>query len=611
MLGRLTAIGGFVAALAFPVAAHGSTSINYGPISHSGLKDAGAASGGLKLSLELGLIANQSGIQTVAKNASNPSSSSYGKYSSVSSLQKNYGASSSKSKAVISELKKYGVSGSLDVTHLRIAATMTVKTAQKMFGVHWHVYSDGSNQYVALPTAKPKAPSGISGNVDTIAGVRLNVSASASRAGVEPLRGAHSSDSDGGTPTRTGTPNVGCTPSQFPSAVGSTTGLFPNQILDAYGIAALQSQGLRGQGETIAIVGEGPAVTSDLNTFRNCFGFQGTSLGQSGSTSLQPILESALDTQVVSMVAPQLAHFYLYIHPIDEGSDDGDLLGFLKMVEAPLQATAKGAALPNVISVSYGVCEAQMSKYTASRTLIERQLAATAALGITTVVAAGDSGSSSCAHGVPANQLTTADKAESASYPASSAWVLAAGGTNITLNADNSIAATGVWNDTAYGALFNNTAGGGGGVSTFESRPAWQPAIPSQSKYRMVPDVAVFADESPGYVVVCSSDVESCPHTPTPTISYVGGTSAAAPLMAGMIALWDQQARQNGWPKPGFVTPLIYSVAHSAPSTFLDITQGNNMVFSGLNCCSAATGFDLASGNGSPIASAVIDHLKH
>ena len=78
-----------------------------------------------------------------------------------------------------------------------------------------------------------------------------------------------------------------------------------------------------------------------------------------------------------------------------------------KLLAEPLQATKNGTPLPNVISISYGVCEATVAPYTAARTLFNRQAAATAALGITIVVAAGDSGSSSCAHGVPASQLTS------------------------------------------------------------------------------------------------------------------------------------------------------------------------------------------------------------
>ena len=64
---------------------------------------------------------------------------------------------------------------------------------------------------------------------------------------------------------------------------------------------------------------------------------------------------------VVSMVAPQLDRFDLWVHPISENADDGDVLGFLKMLAAPLQATTNGAPLPNVISVSYGECESDVS----------------------------------------------------------------------------------------------------------------------------------------------------------------------------------------------------------------------------------------------------------
>jgi subtilase family serine protease len=104
--------------------------------------------------------------------------------------------------------------------------------------------------------------------------------------------------------------------------------------------------------------------------------------------------------------------------------------------------------------------------------------------------------------------------------------------------------------------------------------------------------------------------VKSCPSSPAQTIAYVGGTSAATPLVAGMIALWDQQARQTGAPRPGFVAPLLYSIAKQAPFAFLDVTLGNNEVFGGLNCCTAGPGFDLASGNGQPLANVILGQLK-
>jgi kumamolisin len=412
-----------------------------------------------------------------------------------------------------------------------------------------------------------------------------------------------------GTPTRSGTIAAGCAPSSYPAAVLSTAGLFPNQLTAAYGIAALQAAGLRGQGARVAIVGEAPTPSADVNAFRSCFGYAGTALRIHGGGKIAPILESSLDAMTVAMVAPALDRFDLWVKPIGESDDDGDVEGFLRLLAQPLQATANGTPLPHVISVSYGVCEKTVKPYTASRTLVERQLAATAALGITTVVAAGDSGSSSCAHGVPAAQLTSADEQQSASWPATSPWVLAVGGTNLTLTPANTIAASGVWNDTAYPPPYQQAAAGGGGVSAFVQRPWWQPAIAAQKSNRMVPDVAAFADPHPGYVIVCSPAVQGCGPSAGQTLAFVGGTSASAPLIAGMIALWHQRARAIGAPRPGFVPPLLYALSRR-PGTFLDITTGDNVVFSGVTCCSAATGYDLATGIGSPLADQIAAQLK-
>jgi len=582
--------------------ASAAASVDYGPISHSGYKTVGAASTSLKLPLQLGFIANQSGLQKAVKSASNPTSSSYGKYPSLSTLQSKYGASSSKRKGVVNAFKSNGVTAKVDVTHLRASATVSVGKAQKMFGTKWKVYKTGTGSKVALPVDTPKLPSGIKGNVDTVAGMRVQISGSSSSSARAAVV------ADGGTPTRTGTPAFGCVPTMFPAALGSSAGLYPNQILQAYGIVPLQASGLKGQGARLAIVGEAPTPSNDVSTFRSCFGTKGTSLKIHNAGSIKPILESSLDAMVASMVAPKVDRLDLWVHPISESDDDGDVEGFLALLAQPLQATANGTPLPDVISVSYGECESIVKPYTASRTLVERQLTATAALGITTVVAAGDSGSSACARGVPASQLTSSDKKPQVSWPASSPWVLAVGGTNLTLAADNTIASSGAWNDTAYPSPFHATAGGGGGTSTFESKPWWQPAQSfSASGKRMVPDVAAFADESPGYPIVCSKGVQGCKGSGQ-SIAFVGGTSAAAPLVAGMIALWKQQAHDQGLKRPGFVAPLLYSLARSSPQAFLDITQGTNALFGG-SCCPTRTGFDLATGWGSPAANVVASSL--
>src|SRR5271154_4756694 len=122
-----------------------STSVDFGDISHSGLKDLGPASTGLKLSLEVGLIADQQGIANAVKSASNPSSSSYGKYLTLSTLQSKYGATSSVRNGVVGAFKTYGVTATVDVTHLRVTATISIGNAQKLFGTKWDLYATGES----------------------------------------------------------------------------------------------------------------------------------------------------------------------------------------------------------------------------------------------------------------------------------------------------------------------------------------------------------------------------------------------------------------------------------------------------------------------------------
>jgi subtilase family serine protease len=584
-----------------------ASSVNYGDISHKNLKDLGQASTGTKLPLEIGMIANQSGIAGAVKSASNPTSSSYGKYLSISSVASKYGASSSRRNAVTGAFKKYNASATVDVFHLRVVTTITIGTAQKMFGQHWHDYLDNSTgAKTALPVNTPKLPSGLSGNVDTVAGLGHVISSGSSggpSATLAPM--VAPPVYDGGTPTRTGTISPGCASSTFPSSVFSSAGLFPNQIDTAYGISALQGAGLRGQGINLAILGEAPTPTNDVTTYRNCFGFQGTSLKIHNAGSIKPILESSLDAMTVAMVAPKLNRLDLWVKQLGQNNPQGAI----ELLASPIQATTNGTPLPNVISISYGACEASVKPYSAARTLFDREAAAIDALGITIAVAAGDSGSSTCAHGVKQSQLTSYDEQKSASWPAVSPWVLAVGGTNLSLTPGNTIASSGVWNDEEFPPPYKTDAGGGGGVSTTEKRPWWQTA--SQSGNRPVPDVAAFADAAPGYTIICSSGVQSCPSTPSPTITYVGGTSASTPLVASMIALWDQFAKQAKWPKPGFIPPMLYYIAKHAPTSFLDITTGTNSVFSSVSCCKAGPGYDEATGLGSPIANLIPPQLHH
>ena len=540
--------------------------VNYGPISHKGLKKAGAASTSSKLPLQIGLDANISGLHSALKSASNPDSDSYGKYLSLSKLQSKFGATSSVRNGVKNAFKAQGITAKIDVTHLRASATISIGKAQKMFGTKWAVYHTSTgNQLVALPVNTPKLPKGMKGNVNVVAGTRLIVNH------------ASASSIDGGTPTRTGTVGPSCLPTTYPSAAASSEGLLPNQILAAYGIAPLQGErparsGRQGRDRRRGADAELPTWTQ----FRNCFGAQGTSLQDPQRLGDPADPRELARRPWSSRWSPRSSTgFDLWVNPIDENSDDDNVSGLPEAAGGrPCRQRPTARRSPHVISVSYGECESKVSPYSESRTLVERELSAAAALGITVVVAAGDTGSSACARGVKPSKLTSSDKKPQVSWPASSPYVLAVGGTNLTLEPrqqhrlDRPVERHGL-----PGALHGDRGWGRGAEHLRVTAVVAARAVLRELQQADVPDVAAFADESPGYAIVCSSGVQGCPKGQQQGIAFVGGTSAATPLVAGMIALWTQQAKQQGLPRPGFVPPKIYSAAKSNPGALVDITE--------------------------------------
>jgi len=139
-------------------------------------------------------------------------------------------------------------------------------------------------------------------------------------------------------------------------------------------------------------------------------------------------------------------------------------------------------------------------------------------------------------------------------------------------------------------------------------RPTYQKGTVSRNA-RGVPDVSMLADIVPGYAVFCSAAGDCVTNaTPNPW-QTVGGTSAATPLLAGGLALADQQLRINGRPDLGLVNPLLYQIGHNSRlrgSVFSDVLQFGNDVgayirgpHKPLGCCTAGTGYDRASGWGS------------
>ena len=193
--------------------------------------------------------------------------------------------------------------------------------------------------------------------------------------------------------------------------------------------------------------------------------------------------------------------------------------------------------------------------------------------GTSAFVAAGDSGSTTCGPGPGRTTL---------SYPAVSPFVTAVGGTRLALGSGNVRSAETVWNDSVYG----EDGAGGGAVARKEARPWYQNGVHEFSK-RAVPDVSALADIVPGWPVVMNGGLQP-----------VGGTSGSTPLTAAAAALVAANERNAGRPPIGLANGWFYQAA-TQPSTFFDVTKGNNDL-DRVGCCTAKTGYDTASGLGVP-----------
>ncbi|HEX3719053.1 MAG TPA: immunoglobulin domain-containing protein [Verrucomicrobiae bacterium] len=178
------------------------------------------------------------------------------------------------------------------------------------------------------------------------------------------------------------------------------------------------------------------------------------------------------------------------------------------------------------------------------------------------------------------------------------------GGTTLTTTtAGGAWSSETVWNwDVEYGSNYDGI-GSSGGISTSYPIPAWQQGISmttnnGSTTMRNVPDVAMIADN----VLVFDDDGST---------DTVGGTSVATPLWAAFVALANEQAAQNGQAPLGFINPAVYAIGRGAGygACFHDITTGNNEWSQSPNLFSAASGYDLCTGWGTPIGSNLVNAL--
>jgi subtilase family serine protease len=424
----------------------------------------------------------------------------------------------------------------------------------------------------------------------------------------------------------------------FTSSQSGDHFLTPKDVATIYDINAAYSAGYTGTGQSIAVVGQSEISVSDIENFQNAAGLtvkdptlvlvpdSGTAAVSSGDEA-----ESDLDLEYSGGIAKGATIYLVYV-----GNNSN------YNVWDSLQYAVDTKIAP-IISMSYGGCEPDLSS--SDYLTIESILEQGASQGQSVIVASGDTGSTACYADLTSNTTPTSEEEELAvNYPASSAYVTAMGGTEFPsadVEASNTTyweSASGsdvissaksyipeqVWNDDSATVGSNDGAeyalsSGGGGTSTLTARPSWQSSvtgIPSGS-YRLVPDISLDSSPNNAGYLYCSSDstatdiTGSCSNgfrdSSDEYLTVAGGTSFAAPIFAGMLALINQKENSTG---QGLINSTLYTLAASSTtyaSAFHDITSGSNECTAGSSYCSsageseypAARGYDEASGLGS------------
>jgi kumamolisin len=466
-------------------------------------------------------------------------------------------------RAVESYLRDRGLTVT-DRTDMTMTVRGTAAAAEHAFAAPLRVFRQKGRTFSA-PAGPVHLPSALARAVATVGGLDTSVTLHPATTQAKLHSAAVISPNCSGA--RTAQRRLG---GYLPADLGSTAG---------YGHNSLVSGGADGTGELIGAVEFSGYSRSDVNHFRSCFpGITGTympdaivgrrNFDQSGKS------EVALDLEVAMAAAPD-ADVRAYVSP-----NDPDF--------APAILNRMRLDGVDVISDSWGACEPLIPPQLLIAESTALELAAVA--GISTYVATGDFGSSDCLPFTGSTDPLIDD-------PSSQPFATAVGGTALEIPPVFSGHRETAWR------------GGGGGISMFWRKPAYQlgktvgvrghKCRGGKAQCRETPDVSLDArPRRTGYIIYCNH----CGSGTGVPWGPIGGTSAGAPLMAALTADADESAGKQ----LGFANPFLY--AHARSSMFHDIVSGTNNLFGG-HRYTAHPGYDLATGLGSVRAGALASAL--
>jgi kumamolisin len=479
-------------------------------------------------------LRNRDELENFLADVQNPNSPNYGRFLTPDEFNARYAPTADAEQRVVDYLNTNG----LTVTdrfpnRLLVGATGSVAALERAFGVDlYDVSFRGEAHFAAIN--EPTWPGDIA---DSVVGV----------VGLDDLTAMHA---------HVRNPQAAVAPS---AALGShCCGLSPNDLAVFYDNATAYT----GDGQTLVVAGAYAWSDSDVAAFDSQWGLAGlpgdsrqVCTGSSGSNGCkfnrQNSIEVSLDVEYAHGTAPD-AVILNYM------AASTSLSAFTTMYERIVTDNPG-----HVVTTSWGSCEAGTS--TAAQQTNDNIFASASVIGQSWFAASGDGGSYDCG-----NELTV-------DHPANSGNVLGVGGTTPECSSGMTTSSPGCG---GYGSE-KGWSGSGGGISQVFGRPEFQAGcgVPSGTQ-RLVPDVALEADTSPGNYVVSGG-----------FWYLVGGTSDAAPQWAGLFAELNQKRGGDGLGNPG---ALLYGACGTA--AFHDVKTGSNGAYN------AGSGYDMVTGLGSPDA---------
>ncbi|MFD8788727.1 protease pro-enzyme activation domain-containing protein [Kitasatospora sp. NPDC059599] len=533
---------------------------------------------------------NEAGANALAAAVSDRTSPQYHHFLQTGEFAQRFGADPATVAKVSQALTAQGLKpGALAADGLTIPVSTTVAQAKKSFDVDLAGYATPDGRTGFLNTAAPAVRSDVAGAITGVVGLNT-------------LAQAHSSHVIGAT-GQAGTglahPAATAAAGAYPAMCGGAAAAFPGKtdgkdyfspsaLASAYGLNGMTDGGF---GTTVAVFALEDYSDAGLSAFQSCFGTNASVQRVRVNTGYQAPptnngvgVETALDIDTVIGLAPR-ANVLVYQGPDASRATQADIQNTYRQIVSDNRA--------QVVTTSWGVCDQVMAT---SDLVAERDIFLQAALqGQTVVAASGDDGSSGCNYlknaGAPANitnLLSTSD-------PASQPLVTGVGGT--TLSSNGGTVSESVWN--------RNGGASGGGISRWaQNGGAYQagfygPGYNNQCQgaagtvCRQVPDVAANADPSTGYVV----------STGAGSWMIVGGTSGSAPLWAAIAA---HQNNPGCTGRVGFLAPAFYYAAKHGIPALNDVTSGNNDIGIQGGLYAATSGYDMATGLGTPDADKVM-----